>query len=74
MWTGVVLAIVSIGAIGGRDDLDLWATVHLGRFAAVARAYVDGAAAVGLYVIWPAIIAAALGRPPNVPGGPSKPL
>lgn len=68
-----MLAFGSLGAIGGREPLDLWAAAHLDGLAAIARAYVDGAAAVGLYAIWPAIIAAALGRPPNVPGGPPPP-
>jgi hypothetical protein len=72
-WSGVVLAFVSLGAIGGKEQLDLWATTHLGGVGSVVTAFVDGAATVGLVIVWPAIIAAALGRPPNIPGSPKPP-
>lgn len=74
LWGGVFIAFASLGAIGGRDAMDSWATAHLDGVASFARAFVDGAATVGLYAIWPAIIAAALGRPPNIPGAPKVDL
>jgi hypothetical protein len=70
-WAGLFFAFGSLFAIGCAHFWnESWATTHLHGFAGVVHALVDGAATVGLVVIWPAIIAAALGRPPTIASGP----
>ena len=72
-WLGFVGGSLFIFAIGAREaGFSLWATSHLGVFGGIAIAFVDGAAAVGVLVVWPFLVAAAFGRPPNVPPGPVK--
>lgn len=72
-WGGIISGSLATVAIGARAPLDAWATIHLGHVAGIARASIDGAASVGMYAIWPALIASALGRPPNIPGGSTSP-
>lgn len=66
-YAGVAIAFVSLGAIGGRVPMDAFATAHFDGLASIVRAFIDGASTVALVVVWPAIIAAALGRPPTIP-------
>lgn len=71
---GGLIALAAVFFIGTQRGFDTWAPRHLDGVAWLFRAIYDGFAIVGLWVVWPAIIAAVLGRSPVAPkeGDPPK--
>lgn len=69
-----LVALASVFFIGTQKPFDDWFTHHLDGIAWLFRAVWDGFAIVGLWVVWPAIIGAVLGRSPVAPkeGPPPK--
>jgi len=66
-WSGIVTGAISLAVIGAHQAMDDFAVAHLGLARGVARALFDGAYLVSYTLVWPAIVAAALGRPPTIP-------
>ena len=72
-WLGIVVtSICGFTLLGGKMTMEAWSEAHLDGFAKTVNAGIEGLAIVALYAWFPALIGAAIGRPPYIPqrGGP----
>jgi hypothetical protein len=62
-WVGLILGTFSIVVIGGKPSIETWDSSHLDGMGGTVNAAVEGLYIVALWIFWPALLGAAIGKP-----------